>query len=117
MKKHGKKENLKPIDNKSDAINEAKSNGQIEKRKEYNVRCHIRSFIEDKQALDVAFKTALKNAQNGKAKELIELIKLGCENETQKINLDGGVEVQKVFIDAETKKKTQEHIKDFIDGK
>ena len=33
------------------------------------------------------------------------------------LNLNGGIEVQKVFIDEKTKKATDKHIDDFINGK
>lgn len=39
------------------------------------------------------------------------------EKPENKIKLDGGVEVQKVFIEAEKKKAAEKHIKDFIDDK
>ena len=87
MKKHDKTKNLKPIDNSDEKINAAKSQGQIQKRKEYNVRCTIRTLLENKNCIEVAFNTAINNAKSGKAKELIELIKLGCENEKQEFNL------------------------------
>lgn len=39
------------------------------------------------------------------------------EKPENKIKLDGGVEVQKVFIEAKKQKAAENHIKDFIDDK
>ena len=98
-------------------LDEVKSKGQIEARKEFNVRCTIRTLAQDYNALPIAYESAIRNAQNGKPDALIKLIGLGCENETQNINLNGGVEVQKVFIDSKTKKCTDKHIDDFLNDK
>ena len=96
---------------------EAKSIGQIEARKEFNVALTLRTLAYDYNAAQIAYKSAVILAKMGKPDALIKLLGLAKEPETQNINLNGGVEVQKVFVDAETKQKTKKHIQDFIDGK
>lgn len=117
MNKHGRKENLKPIDNKSDVINEAKSIGRINARKEFNVALTLRTLAQDYNAAPIAYESAIQLAKEGKPDALIKLLGLAKEPETQNIKLDGGVEVQKVFIEAKKQKAAEKHIKDFIDDK
>lgn len=98
-------------------LDELKSNGKIETSIKRNILETLRTNIDNTNlvseiVLGVAEEVAQGNYKNG-----IELLKIAKEPETQNINLNGGVEIQKVFIDAETKKKTKEHIQDFIDGK
>ena len=96
---------------------EAKSNGQIEKRKEFNVALTLRTLAQDYDAAAIAYTSAVALAKMGKPDALIKLLGLAKEPETQNINLNGGVEVQKVFIDAETKKKANNHIDEIINKK
>ena len=53
-----------------------------------------------------------------KAKILVELSKYFYKTPKDQIdlNLNGGVEIQKVFIDQKTKAEAKEHIKEFIEN-
>lgn len=96
---------------------EAKSNGQIEKAKNRNLLYSARTLFDNADILPDLVNNLKKEVSEGNNKNTIEFLKIIKEPETQNINLNGGVEVQKVFIDAETKQKTKQHIQDFIDGK
>ena len=93
---------------------ESKSKGQIEARKEFNVNLTLRTLAQSYDATKIAYESAIQCAKNGKPDSLIKLIGLAKEPEAQNINLNGGVEVQKVFIDEKTKKEVDKHVKDFI---
>lgn len=97
-------------------LDKEKSDGQIQSRKEFNVNCTLRTFTENYNAIPTAFDSAIEQAKKGKPESLIKLIQLAKEPEAQNINLNGGVEVQKVFIDDATKKAAKKHIKEFIDS-
>ena len=58
-----------------------------------------------------------EEVESGNNKNAIDFFKAIKEPDDQTINLNGGVELQKVFIDEKTKKQTDKHIDDFIDGK
>lgn len=96
-------------------LDEAKSQGQIEARKEFNVNCTLRTLAQSYDATKIAYESSIKLAKKGKPEPLIKLLGLAKEPEAQNIKLDGGVEVQKIFVDAKTKREVKKHIKDFID--
>lgn len=114
MNKHGKIENLRPIDNSDEAINQAKSRGKIEASIKRNLLATLRSRIDEHNLIDDIVSGVAEEVQEGKYKNAIELLKIAKEPEDKNINLNGGVEIQKVFIDEATKKETQKHIKEFI---
>lgn len=97
-------------------LDKEKSTGQIEARKEFNVNLTLRTLAQSYNATQIAYESAIECAQNGKPDPLIKLLGLAKEPEAQNINLNGGVEVQKVFIDEATKKEAKKHIKDFIEN-
>lgn len=111
--------NLKPVLYSKDnqPTPEAKSEGQRIASINKNILATIRTNIEDTNLIQRIVQGVSKEVDEGNYKNGIELLKIAKEPETQNINLNGGVEIQKVFVDAETKKKTQQHIQDFIDGK
>lgn len=96
--------------------NESKSNGQIERSRKNNIICTARTLFESAGILDKVIENISEEVQNGNNRNAIEMLKIIKEPETQNIKLDGGVEVQKVFIDEKVKKKTDKHIDDFING-
>lgn len=115
MNKHGKIENLRPIDNSDEAINQAKSRGKIEASIKRNLLETLRSRIDEWDLVDKVVSGVNSEVNNGNLKNAIELLKIAKEPEKQEINLNGGVEIQKVFIDEATKKEAKRHIKEFID--
>lgn len=111
-------ENLKPVpftkDNQPSP--EAKSEGQRKASITRNILATIRTNIEDTNLIQRIVEGVSKEVDAGNYKNGIELLKIAKEPETQNIKLDGGVEVQKVFIDKVTKQAANKHIDDFIDG-
>lgn len=106
--------NLKPIDNSDPKIKEAQDIGKIEAQAKKNIRLCLETKLFKVKAVDLVVDDAV---QNKNYRALIELIKIAKGNEDQNINLNGGLEVQKVFIDEKTKKQVDKHIDEFIDGK
>lgn len=102
---------------KNQPSDEAKSNGQIKRSADINIRKCLETKLFEEKAVDLVVADALKHIKEGNGTPLRELIKIAKGNETQDINLNGGIEVQKVFIDEKTKKATDKHIDDFINGK
>lgn len=116
MNKQGRIENLNfPIDNSDEEINQRKSEGKIEASIKRNLLATLRTRIDEHNLIDDIVSGVAEEVQEGKYKNAIELLKIAKEPEDKNINLNGGVEVQKVFIDEATKKETQKHIKEFID--
>ncbi|MBE7084257.1 MAG: hypothetical protein E7373_06640 [Clostridiales bacterium] len=110
-------ENLKKADDFSSTNQpspEAKSRGKIEASIKRNLLETLRSRIDEWDLVDKVVSGVNSEVDNGNLKNAIELLKIAKEPEKQEINLNGGVEVQKVFIDEATKKETQKHIKEFI---
>lgn len=93
---------------------EAKSEGAIKANAEKNILLNLRTKLNEFKTVDKVVEGVNKEIENGVYKNAIELLKIAKEPEKQEINLNGGVEIQKVFIDEATKKETQKHIKDFI---
>lgn len=99
-------------------LNEAKSGGQINLSIEKNILATLRTEIKSNTTILKDLPQGIQEeVRNGKYDNAIKLLNIIKEPEAQSINLNGGLEVQKVFIDAQTKKKTDKHIDDFIDGK
>lgn len=111
-------ENLKPVSFTKDnqPTPEAKSEGQKKAAITKNIIATIRTNIEDTNLIQRIVEGVSKEVDAGNYKNGIELLKIAKEPETQNIKLDGGVEVQKVFIDKATKQAANKHIDDFIDG-
>ena len=95
---------------------ESKSKGQIERAKNKNILYTARTLFENANILPQMVQNIKEEVESGINKNAIELLKIIKEPEAQNINLNGGVEVQKVFIDAETKAEVKKHIKDFIEN-
>ena len=98
-------------------LDEAKSNGQINLSKKTNITYTARTLFENANILPQIVENIKKEVEQGNNKNAIDFFKAIKEPDDQTINLNGGLEVQKVFIDEETKKKVDKHIDDFIDGK
>ena len=110
------KKNLRPIDNSSEAINNAKSRGKINASIKRNLLETLRTRIDEQNLIDDVVAGVVEEVQNGIYKNAIKLIDIAKEPEAQNINLNGGVEVQKVYIDKDTKEVYKKHIHDFING-
>lgn len=108
------RKNLTTIDNTDPEINAAKSRGQIKRSANINIRKCLETKLFEENAVDLVVDDALRHVKEGNGAPLRELIKIAKGNETQEINLNGGLEVQKVFIDAAEKKEADKHIDDFI---
>jgi len=93
---------------------EAKSEGAIKANAEKNILLNLRTKLNEFKTVDKVVEGVNKEIENGVYKNAIELLKIAKEPEDKNINLNGGVEIQKVFIDEATKKETQQHIKEFI---
>lgn len=72
---------------KNQPTEEAKSNGQIEARKEFNVNLTLRTLAQSYNATQIAYKSAIKLAEEGKPDPLIKLLGLAKEPEKQEIDL------------------------------
>lgn len=98
-------------------LDEAKSKGQINLSIEKNILATLRTEIKSNTTILKDLPQGIQNeVKNGKYDNAIKLLNIIKEPEEQNINLNGGVEVQKVFIDEKVKKKTDKHIDDFING-
>ena len=80
----------------------------------------IRNYVEKEpiqELMSILEKGNLKDVE--KAKIWADICKYFYKSPKDDINLNlnGGVEIQKVFIDEKTKKATDKHIDDFINGK
>ena len=95
-------------------LDEAKSKGQIEVSIKKNLIETLRTNISDTSLVSKIVEGVNREVENGVYKNGIELLKIAKEPEDKTINLNGGLEVQKVFIDEKTKKSTDEHIDKFL---
>ena len=68
-----------------------------------------------KGASPIAARIAIDHAKDGDLHDLIELLKLLKVNET-KLEMSGGVEVQRVFVTVEQQQAMDEEIDRLIDG-
>lgn len=98
-------------------LDEAKSKGQITRCINRNLIETLRSNLQDTDLISKIVAGVNEEVENGILKNGIELLKIAKEPDKQEIKLDGGLEVQKVFVEEKTKKKIDKHIDDFIDGK
>lgn len=108
--------NLRAIDNSDPKINEAKSNGQIERSKRNNIICTARTLFENADILPELVNGIKEEVKNGSYKNALDFFKAIKEPDAQDINLNGALEVQKVFVEEKTQKATDKHIDDFING-
>lgn len=102
--------------NSPQGLDDKKSKGQIERARNTNLLCHARTLFSNADILPELIENVKEEVLNGNNKNAIELLKVIKEPEAQNINLNGGIEVQKVFIDEKTQKNTDKHIDDFING-
>ena len=97
-------------------LDEKKSEGQIERAKNTNLLCSARTLFQNADILPDLIANVKQEVLNGNNKNAIDLLKVIKEPEAQDINLNGGIEVQKIFVEEKTKKQTDKHIDDFING-
>lgn len=119
-------ENLKPIRSTSEA-REKGTNGGIKSGEARRAKKTMKQMLDyllekeitnrsgEKATTQEAITVSLINqALKGNVKAWEVIRDTIGEKPKQDINLNGGVEIQKVFIDEATKKETQQHIKEFI---
>ena len=109
---HPKQNNVFP--KSPQGLDDKKSEGQINLSIEKNLLETLRTNIKDTQLVSKIVEGVNKQVENGIYKNGIELLKIAKENEKQDISFNGGLEIQKVFIDEKTKKTTDEHIDKFL---
>lgn len=107
--------NLIPMDNSDPKMQELQNIGKIEASKKKNLLFSARTMFDNAEILPDMVDAIKEEVQKGKLKNAIAFFNAIKESETQNINLNGGVEVQKIFIDEKTKQETKKHIKEFID--
>ena len=95
-------------------LDEAKSKGQINLSRNKNILYTARTLFENADILPQMVDNLKKEVEEGNNKNAIDFFKAIKEPDDQNINLNGGIEVQKVFVDEITKKNTDKHIDDFI---
>lgn len=118
MKKHenGKAKrlkNLRPIDNSNEAINQAKSNGQLDARKTINYLLNLETKLSEREEILNNFVNGLDaEVKQGKLDNFIKTANLfkSVEKNTS-INVQG---VQKVFVTQEELDAVNKHIDDII---
>ena len=97
-------------------LDQEKSEGQITSSSKTNIRKCLETKLFERKAVDATVDNAFEELKKGNGAPMRELIKIAKGNETQDISLNGGVEVQRVYIDKETKEAYRKHIYDFING-
>lgn len=97
-------------------LNDKKSNGQIARSIAVNNLYRLRTMWGNSEINGELIAGIEEEVKNGKYDNAIKLFNVIKETEAQNINLNGGIEVQKVFIDEKTQKNTDKHIDDFING-
>lgn len=91
-----------------------KSEGQINLAKNNNILYTARTLFENADILPQMINNIKKEVEMGVNRNAIDFFKAIKENETQNIKLDGGLEVQKVFVTKEEKKEVDKHIDEII---
>lgn len=107
--------NLRVIDNYDPEIKKAQDMGKIEASKKKNLLYTARTLYENAGILPVLVQNLKKEVAEGNNKNAIAFFNTIKESEDKNINLNGGVEVQKVFIDEKTKEEAKKHIEEFLD--
>lgn len=82
------KANLKPIDNSDEAINRAKSKGQIGLSIKKNLIETLRTRISEQNLIDDVVCGVVEEVQNGQYKNAIKLIEIAKEPDKQEVKLD-----------------------------
>lgn len=112
---HPKQNNVFP--KAPQGLNEAKSEGQINLSIEKNIIATLRTEVKTNTTILKDLPRGIQEeVKTGKYDNAIKLLNIIKEPEAQSINLNGGIEVQKIFIDEKTQKNTDKHIDDFING-
>jgi len=98
-------------------LDEQKSRGKINMSIEKNILATLRTEIQQNTTILKDLPKALQEEVNyGKLDNAIKLLNIIKEPEKQEVKLDGGFEIQKVFVEEKTKKKADKHIDEFING-
>lgn len=104
MKKHedGKSKrlkNLRPIDNSNEAINQAKSNGQLARSIARNILATLRTNVEEKtNLLEDVPKGIQAEVNQGKFDNALKLLNIIKEPEKQDIGITGDIELTNTTI-------------------
>lgn len=95
-------------------LDEVKSEGQIGLSIGKNLLYTLRTNIQDTNLVKKTVDGVSREVEQGKYDNAIKLINIAKEPEDQNINLNGGLEVQKVFVDEKTKNQVNKHIDKII---
>jgi len=98
-------------------LDDKKSQGMIQARKEKNLIYTARTLYENSNILPKLIENIQNEVDNGNNKNAIELFKVIKEPEDKVINLNGDVGVKKVFITPEQRKAAINHINEVINDK
>lgn len=108
------KANLEKITADKQPSGEAKSKGQIQKRKEINVIYNAETLFEKRDILPQLIDNIKNQVDMGINKDALDLMKLFKKNENStNINVQG---VQKVFVTQEEINEVDKHIQEFINN-
>ena len=92
--------NLRPIDNKDEKINEAKSRGLINLSKEKNIIKTLRTRIGETNLLENLVKGIVEETEEGVYKNALKLLEIVKEPENNTtVNINQAVQVNKKDID------------------
>ena len=95
-------------------LNDKKSQGMIEARKQKNLIMTARTLYESAEILPKLIDNIKEEVDNGLNKNAIELFKVLKEPEENTINLNGNVGVKKIYVTPEQRKNAIEHIHEVI---
>lgn len=106
------KAQLRPVSCGNQPSGEAKSNGQIEKRKQVNVLLNAETLFDEKDILPTLIDNIKSAVENGNNRDALDLLKLFKKNETStNVNVQG---VQKIFVTQDDINEVNKHIDDVI---
>ena len=97
-------------------LDDKKSQGRIDHFACRNILESLRTKTSETDILQDMVDTIAKETKTGKIDNALKLVGLIKEPEDKTVKLQGGFQVQKVYVDAKTKKATKKHIDEFIDG-
>ena len=86
-------------------LNDKKSQGMIEARKQKNLIMTARTLYESAEILPKLIDNIKEEVDNGLNKNAIELFKVLKEPEENTINLNGNVGVKKIYVTPELRRK------------
>ena len=95
-------------------LDEAKSQGMIEARKEKNLILSARTLYDNAEILPKLIDNIKNEVDNGINKNAIEMFKVLKEPEEKTINLNGEMGIKKIYITPKQRKEAINHITEVI---